>query len=87
MDWQAMDRVAWSRESRLASWTGLGLGLVDSTRPALGEVIKPFRCCQRQAQNYQPQGNIDLQHRHHACPQLAVVMMIRDHRVMRNLAS
>jgi hypothetical protein len=68
MDWQAMARVAWSRKSRLASWTGLGLGLVDSTRPVLGEVIKPFRCCQRQAQNYQPHGNIDLQNLSHARP-------------------
>jgi hypothetical protein len=37
MDWQAMARVAWSRESRLASWTGLGGGLADSTRLALEE--------------------------------------------------
>ena len=66
MDWQAMARVAWSRKSRLASWTGLGLGLVDSTRRVLGKVIKPFRCCQRQTENCQPQNNADLQNLSHA---------------------
>jgi len=62
-----MADVAWSRDSRLDSWTNLGRDLVDSTH-VLGEIIKPFRCCQRQAQNYQPQDNADLQDLSHARP-------------------
>jgi hypothetical protein len=41
---------------------------IASVRPVLGEIIKPFRCCQRQAQNCQPQGNADLPDLSHACP-------------------
>jgi hypothetical protein len=75
-----MAHVAWSRDRRLAVWTSLGRDLVDPTRPVLGEVIKPFRCCQRQTQNCQPQNNADLQDLSHArAPQLAIVMMTRGH--------
>jgi hypothetical protein len=39
MDCRAMARVAWSRDGRLASWTGLGRDLVDRKCAVLEEVI------------------------------------------------
>ena len=73
MDWQAMARVAWSRESRLASWTGPGLGLVDWARLVLEDVT--VRYCQHQAHNDQPQDNADLKDLSHARPPAAIVKM------------
>ena len=40
MDCLAMAHVAWSRDSRLASWTSLGRDLVDPTRPVLVSRIR-----------------------------------------------